>query len=110
MHISGLDWKRDFRRQDPEKLALMFRAVSASVSQHRYDALTFHCLSSSLRLLQAAGDFPVLKNYANQWATGVIARQYMQHIRRQARDRGIIARRVRYNRGGDKENVIMSDE
>ena len=103
IHSAGLDWKRDFRRQDPEKLSLLFRAVSHSLCSET--AASSRQLTLYLRT-QAAADFPILKTYANQWATAMIARRYMQNLRRHARSKGYMSRRARYNRGGeDNMNV-----
>ncbi|KAI0707241.1 hypothetical protein C8Q76DRAFT_799066 [Earliella scabrosa] len=61
---SQLKWKEDFRRQDPQDLALFFRA--------------------------ARKEHPILKKYANNWAAAAIARTYMQNMRKHARKQGYI--------------------
>ncbi|KAI1781935.1 hypothetical protein LXA43DRAFT_1069532 [Ganoderma leucocontextum] len=74
---AALDWTDDFRRQDPDKLATLFRA-----------ARTAH---------------PILQRYANNWATAAIARQYMQNKRKHAYKQGYISKR-RAHQVGDGEN------
>ncbi|KAJ8468537.1 hypothetical protein ONZ51_g9570 [Trametes cubensis] len=53
-----LDWTEDFRRQDADKLATLFRAARKA--------------------------HPVLRRYINNWATAAIAKQYMQNKRKHA--------------------------
>ncbi|PIL32950.1 hypothetical protein GSI_05068 [Ganoderma sinense ZZ0214-1] len=72
-----LDWTDDFRRQDPDKLATLFRAARAA--------------------------HPILQRYVNNWATAAIARQYMQNKRKHAYKQGYISKR-RAHRTGDGEN------
>ncbi|KAI0686436.1 hypothetical protein C8T65DRAFT_634026 [Cerioporus squamosus] len=71
-----LDWTEDFRRQDADKLATMFRA-----------ARTAH---------------PILRRYTNNWASAAIARQYMSNKRKHAYKQGYIKKR---GVAADEENL-----
>ncbi|KAI0826956.1 hypothetical protein BC628DRAFT_1418998 [Trametes gibbosa] len=64
---SQLDWTDDFRRQDTDKLATMFRAARKA--------------------------HPILRRFVNNWATAAIARQYMQNKRKHAYKQGYIKKR-----------------
>ncbi|KAJ2985602.1 hypothetical protein NUW54_g10099 [Trametes sanguinea] len=64
---SQLDWTDDFRRQDADKMANLFRAARKA--------------------------HPVLRRYVNNWATAAIARQYMQNKRKHAYKQGYIKKR-----------------
>ncbi|PIL25593.1 hypothetical protein GSI_11341 [Ganoderma sinense ZZ0214-1] len=72
---ASLDWTDDFRRQDPDKLATLFRAAHAA--------------------------HPILQRYTNNWATAAIARQYMQNKHKHAYKQGYISKR-RAHRVGDR--------
>ncbi|PIL28577.1 hypothetical protein GSI_08618 [Ganoderma sinense ZZ0214-1] len=72
-----LDWTDDFRRQDADKMAKMFRAARAA--------------------------HPILARYSNNWATAAIACQYMQNKRKHAYKQGYISKR-RAHRAGDRQN------
>ncbi|KAI0777414.1 hypothetical protein BD413DRAFT_668409 [Trametes elegans] len=73
---SQLDWTDDFRRQDADKLATMFRAARKA--------------------------HPVLHRYINNWATAAIARQYMQNKRKHAYKQGYIKKRPNAMDGNNK--------
>ncbi|KAI0666536.1 hypothetical protein C8Q78DRAFT_1082815 [Trametes maxima] len=64
---SQLDWTEDFRRQDADKMATMFRAARKA--------------------------HPVLRRYIGNWATAAIAKQYMQNKRKHAYKQGYIKKR-----------------
>ncbi|KAM5537726.1 hypothetical protein V8D89_008613 [Ganoderma adspersum] len=57
-----LKWRDEFRHQDPAKLGHLFKA--------------------------ARKEHPVLRRYVGDWATAVIAKTYMQNMRKYARRRG----------------------
>ncbi|KAH9849712.1 hypothetical protein C2E23DRAFT_887938 [Lenzites betulinus] len=76
-----LDWTDDFRRQDADKLATLFRA-----------ARKLH---------------PVLRRYVNNWATAAIAKQYMQNKRKHAYKQGYIKKKPN---GMDEGNRRRHDE
>ncbi|OJT08401.1 hypothetical protein TRAPUB_689 [Trametes pubescens] len=78
---SQLDWTDDFRRQDADKLATMFRAARKS--------------------------HPVLRRYINNWATAAIARQYMQNKRKHAYKQGYIKKKPN---AADQSNQRRPDE
>ncbi|KAH9910605.1 uncharacterized protein BXZ73DRAFT_83401 [Epithele typhae] len=77
---SQLDWTDDFRRQDPECLAMLFRA-----------ARTAH---------------PELRRYENNWAMAAIARQYMQNKCKHAYRQGYISKKARRRGHSGAERVL----
>jgi len=62
-----LDWKEDYRRQDAEKLGLLFKA--------------------------ARKEHPILKRYRDNWATAAIVKQYFQNKRKHAYLQGYIPKK-----------------
>ncbi|KAI0073760.1 hypothetical protein K474DRAFT_146108 [Panus rudis PR-1116 ss-1] len=74
--VARLDWTEDYRRQDPDKLSMVFRA--------------------------AREEHPILKQYQNNWATAAIIRQYMSNKRKHAVKRGYIEKRS-YRRRNDHD-------
>ncbi|KAM5530026.1 hypothetical protein V8D89_016308 [Ganoderma adspersum] len=73
-----LDWTDDFCRQDPDKLATLFRAAHAA--------------------------HPILARYISNWATAAIARQYMQNKRKHAYKQGYISKQRAHRHHGDGVN------
>ena len=86
-----LDWTDDFRHQDVDKMAMLFRAVRilACSSMPSYSMAPPY-LSV---LLQARTAHPILNQYANNWATAAIACQYMQNKRKYSYKQGYISKR-----------------
>ncbi|KAI0326295.1 hypothetical protein GY45DRAFT_1363980 [Cubamyces sp. BRFM 1775] len=64
--IANLDWKEDFRRQNAESLARLYRAAR---DQH-----------------------PILKRFQNSWLTAALAKQFLQNKRKHAVKNGYIDR------------------
>ncbi|PIL23639.1 hypothetical protein GSI_14952 [Ganoderma sinense ZZ0214-1] len=72
---ASLDWTDNFRCQDPDKLATLFRAACAA--------------------------HPILQCYTNNWATAAIAHQYMQNKRKHAYKQGYISKRRAHHVGDE---------
>ncbi|KAI8998958.1 hypothetical protein BD414DRAFT_533757 [Trametes punicea] len=71
----SLDWTKDFRLQDAEKLAMLY-----SLARQAY---------------------PVLGRYEDNWATAELAKQYMQNARSHARSEGYLEKAGR--KGKERE-------